>query len=349
MGRESTNDTWRDSGSKLGAKIGANIATTAYRAKRKADKVTHQLNKHMKKGTESARVKQNVRIYNIRYEVQMREMKILYSSCLHCIDLLKAYESLLIDCVEKKLMAGKGICAAIIRFDSIRESDLEGANKIIHLLDRMQANLEFIKNVLRTYKNSPVLLSRNDEEQAKMYGGYITSIKKVIYEDDNVKIFDWTKLKTKDRFRNFRTVDALFEKLAKIKLSAVETCTNAVDCMYANIAHFWNRRLRQINNLTGGALGYIAQQNVPVARHEQIFQEQLRDHIIQLRKKYERQANQQFRRERERLQRENGALLPQPVSREERKRQQQSKGQQQQDQQNQQKQQQHSRRKRSST
>lgn len=315
MGKENTKEKWSEKGSnlgaKIGAKIGAGVGTSAHHAKKGAEKMGKEISKHLKKATEKATVKESIKITNIRYRVQHEKMKALYSSCIHCIAIITAYESLVVECLEKKLVKGLETCESRIAFDSYKEDNITGANKIIHLLDRIQINLEYIKNTLKTYKDSQILLSKNDEKQAEIYGKYIISIKKIIYEDDNVKNFDWTHLKTKDRFRNFKTIDSILEKIAKLTISAKQTCTSAIDCMYANMAQFWNKRLVQINNLTGGVFGYIQQQEQQQDKHSQQFMQQLRTRIQQIKKKQERQETYQMKREKQRLKKEKQALQQQ--------------------------------------
>ena len=322
MGKESTKDKWSEKGSKIGAEIGAKIGSGAYHAKKRAEKVgkevgkraskiSKDVSKQISKATKKATVVEATKITNIKYRFQQQKIKVFYGSCIHCMALVDAYESLLIDCIEKKLVRNVETCNARIAFDSYNEDEITAANKIIHLLDRIKINLEFIKNALNTYAQSDVLLGKNDETQIEMYGKYILSIKKIIYEDDNVKIFDWTHLKTKDRFKNFKSVDALLEKLAKMVISMKQTCSDTVDCIHTNISRFWNKRLHQLNKLTGGALGYIQQQQ-PNGKHQQQYAQQLKAHIQQIRKKQQRrQSNQQVQREKQRLRKERQALQEQ--------------------------------------
>lgn len=320
MGKESTKDKWSEEGSRIGAKIGAKIGSGAYHAKKgaekvgkevgkRASKISKDVGKQVSKATKKATVVESTKITNIKYRLQQQKIKVFYGSSIHCMALVDAYESLLIDCIEKKLVRGIETCNARIAFDSYNEDEITAANKIIHLLDRIKINLEFIKNALNSYAQSDVLLAKNDETQIEMYGKYILSIKKIIYEDDNVKIFDWTHLKTKDRFKNFKSVDALLEKLAKMVISMKQTCSNTIDCIHTNISRFWNKRLHQLNKLTGGALGYIQQQQ-PNGRHQQQYAQQLKAHIQQIRKKQQRR-NQQVQREKQRLRKERQAIQEQ--------------------------------------
>lgn len=310
MGKENTKEKWSEKGSKIGAKIGSGIGTGAYHTKKGAEKIGKEISKHVKKATEKATVKESTKITNIRYRVQHEKMKALYGSCLHCMAVVDAYQSLLVECIEKKLVRGIGTCESRIAFDSYKEDDMSGANKIIHLLDRIRINLEYIKNNLKVYKESPILLSKNDEKQAEFFGSYIISIKKTMYEDDNVKNFDWTHLKTKDRFKNFKTIDSILEKIAKFTISTRQTCYNTIDCMYANIARFWNKRLIQLNNLSGGALGYVQQQvqGQGQGQHSQQFIRQLASHVQQIKKKQELQQSKQIAKEKQRLRKERQAL-----------------------------------------
>ena len=322
MGKESTKDKWSEKGSRIGAKIGAKIGSGAYHAKKgaekvgkevgkRASKISKDVGKQVSKATKKATVVESTKITNIKYHLQQQKIKVFHGSCIHCMALVDAYESLLIDCVDKKLVRGIETCNARIAFDSYNEDEIAAANKIIHLLDRIKINLEFIKNALNSYAQSDVLLGKNDEAQIEMYGKYILSIKKIIYEDDNVKMFDWTHLKTKDRFRNFKSVDALLEKLAKMVISMKQTCSDTVDCIHTNISRFWNKRLHQLNKLTGGALGYIQQQQSN-GRHQQQYAQQLKAHIQQIRKKQQRrQSNQQVQREKQRLRKERQAIQEQ--------------------------------------
>jgi hypothetical protein len=306
MGKENTKEKQRYS--KIGAKIGSGIGTGAYHTKKGAEIVGKKISKHLKKATEKATVKESTKITNIRYRVQHEKMKALYGSCLHCMAVVDAYELLLVECIEKKLVRGIGTCESRIAFDSYKEDDMSGANKIIHLLDRIRINLEYIKNNLKVYKESPILLSKNDEKQAEFFGNYIISIKKIIYEDDDVKNFDWTHLKTKDRFKNFKTIDSILEKIAKFTISTRQSCYNIIDCMYANIARFWNKRLIQLNNLSGGALGYVQQQGQVQGQHSQQFIRQLASHVQQIKKKQELQQSKQIAKEKQRLRKERQAL-----------------------------------------
>jgi hypothetical protein len=316
MGKENTKEKWSEKGSKLGAKIGAKIGagigSGAHHTKKGAQKMGKEISKHMKKATEKATVTQSVKVTNIRYRVQHEKMKALYGSSIHCIALVDAYESLLVECLEKKLVRGLETCESRIVFDSYQEDDITGANKIIHFLDRIRINLEYIKNSLKAYTDSQILLGKTDEKQAEIYGKYILSVKKIMYEDDNLKNFDWTRIKNKDRFRNFQTIDSILEKLAKLTISAKQTCTNTIDCMYANMAKFWNKRLVQINNLTGGALGFIQQQQQG-QQHSQQFMQQLKGRIQQIKRKQERQATRQTKKEKQRLKKEKQALQQQKL------------------------------------
>lgn len=270
-----------------------------------------EISKKLKKATEKATVKESAKITNIRYRVQHQKMKTLYGSCIHCIALVDAYESLLVECLEKKLVRGLETCESRIVFDSYQEDDISGANKIIHLLDRIRINLKFIKDSLKAYVDSSILLSKTDEKQAEFYGRYVIYVKKVIYENDNVINFNWTDIKNKDKFRNFKTIDSILEKIAKLTISAKETCTTTIDCMYASISRFWNRRLVEINNMTGGALGFIEQQTHQENSPE--FMRQLRGRIQKIKKKQEKQATRQIKKEKQRLKKEKQALQQQKL------------------------------------
>ena len=160
MGKENIKGKDTDWYEKTGAKIGAKIGTGVRHAKKGAQKMTKEVSKHMKKATEKATVKESVKVANIRYRVQHGKMKALYVSCIHCIAVVDAYESLLINCLEKKLIKGIETCESRIVFDSYKEDDITGANKIIHLLDRIRINLEYIKNSLNVYKESNILLKK---------------------------------------------------------------------------------------------------------------------------------------------------------------------------------------------
>lgn len=235
-------------------------------ASKKAAKVVSEhldkLEKHVDTGMKAATVKESKKIKNLKLRQQNQILKSILKLGEELKAILDAYESLLLDCLESKTSLREHVCPFDIRYEKAKEDDLTAAEKILDLLERIKINLNFIDEALEKYINFPDLLGKSDVQQYTYYAKYITTIKKIMDTDENVLHFDWYHVKGKDRFKNFDKVKSIFEKIAKNYLYMVETCTNAVDCMYASLMKPWRKHQIQINQLTDGGLGFVPEQGV---------------------------------------------------------------------------------------